>query len=131
MGIPHDHNPEQPPTSQHEANNQCANVLQLQTGIRRMIRYLHATAFIPVKTTWLSAIKRGYFTSWPGLTIAVGQQTLPTITGNRKGPHASNTTKHPIGKNKLIENDNEPNTDPPQEPDSMVTHQAFATIEDT
>jgi hypothetical protein len=34
-------------------------------------------------------------------------------------------------KNKLIENDNEPNTDPTQEPDNKVTHQAFATIEET
>jgi hypothetical protein len=49
-------NLEQPPTYQHEPNNQCASVLQLQTGIRRMIRYLHATAFSPVKTTWLLLI---------------------------------------------------------------------------
>jgi hypothetical protein len=43
---------------------QCANVLQLQTGIRRMVKYLHATAFSPVKSTGLrpsskDTIRRG------------------------------------------------------------------------
>jgi hypothetical protein len=30
--------------------------------------YLHAACFSPVKSTWITAIKNGHFTSWPGLT---------------------------------------------------------------
>jgi hypothetical protein len=54
---------------------QCANALHLlQTGIRRMVKYLHAAAFSPVKSTWLAAIVKGYYTSWPGLTPSAVQK---------------------------------------------------------
>jgi hypothetical protein len=33
-----------------------------------LINYLHAACFSPVKSTWITAIKNGHFTSWPGLT---------------------------------------------------------------
>jgi hypothetical protein len=33
-----------------------------------LIYYLHAACFSPVKSTWITAIKNGHFTSWPGLT---------------------------------------------------------------
>jgi hypothetical protein len=62
-------------------NPQCANALQLHTGIRRMIQFLHAAAFGPVKSTWITAIKRGYFATWPGLTqprsINITHKPLP------------------------------------------------------
>jgi hypothetical protein len=33
-----------------------------------LINYLHAACFSPVKSTWITAIKNGHFTSWLGLT---------------------------------------------------------------
>jgi hypothetical protein len=64
---------------------QCANVLQVNTGIKRMIHYLHAAAFSPVKSTWLAAIKKGYYTSWPGLTTAAVHKHYPQTTATAKG----------------------------------------------
>ena len=33
-----------------------------------LVRYMHAAAGLPVRSTWLKAIKNGNFNSWPGLT---------------------------------------------------------------
>jgi hypothetical protein len=33
-----------------------------------LINYLHAACFSPVKSTWITAIRNGNFTSWSGLT---------------------------------------------------------------
>jgi hypothetical protein len=35
---------------------------------KELINYLHAACFSPVKSTWITAIKNGHFTSWSGLT---------------------------------------------------------------
>jgi hypothetical protein len=35
---------------------------------KELINYLHAACFSPVKSTWITAIKNGHFTLWPGLT---------------------------------------------------------------
>jgi hypothetical protein len=64
---------------------QCANVLQLQTGIRRMVKCLHAAAFSPVKCTWIAAIVKGYYTSWPGLTTSAVQKYYPQTIATAKG----------------------------------------------
>jgi hypothetical protein len=40
----------------HDKNNQ-----------KDLINYLHAACFSPVKSTWIKAIKNGFFPSWPGL----------------------------------------------------------------
>ena len=37
-------------------------------SVGALVRYLHATAGFPVKSTWLGAIKAGNYASWPGLT---------------------------------------------------------------
>ena len=32
-----------------------------------IVRFLHAAAKFPTKRTWLKAIKKGFYSSWPGL----------------------------------------------------------------
>jgi hypothetical protein len=64
---------------------QCANVLQLQTGIRRMVKYLHAAAFSPIKATWMAAIVKGYYALWPGLTPSSVQKYYPQTMATAKG----------------------------------------------
>jgi hypothetical protein len=46
---------------------QCADLRSLQSS-ELFIKYLHATCFSPVKSTWIAALKNGSLTSWPGLT---------------------------------------------------------------
>jgi hypothetical protein len=58
-----------------------------------LIQYLHATAGSPVKATWLAAIKRGYFHSWPGLTYETAARYCPTPDATIKG-HMAQHRQH-------------------------------------
>jgi hypothetical protein len=93
------------PTSIPEIPNtlQCANVLQLQTGIRRMVKYLHVASFSPVKSTWIAAIVKGYYTSWPGLTPSTVHKYYPQMMATAKG-HLDQTRQNIRStKNKAVE----------------------------
>ena len=41
----------------------------------QLIKYFHAAAGFPTKTTWLEALNNGHYSSWIGLS----QKTLPRI----------------------------------------------------
>jgi hypothetical protein len=110
---------------------QCANVLQLQTGIRRMVKYVYAAAFSPVKSTCMAAIIKGYYTSWPGLTPSVVHKYYPQIMATAKG-HLDQT-RQKLRSTKTKSNDDQPTIEiiETQEPNNKITSQAFATIEET
>jgi hypothetical protein len=46
---------------------------------------LHAACFSPVKSTWITAIKNGHFTSWPVLTEQAVGKHLSKSTSTTKG----------------------------------------------
>ena len=46
-------------------------------SVPALIAYLHAAAGYPVKTTWLHAIKRGAYNTWPGLTYTAVLRYCP------------------------------------------------------
>eukprot|EP00956_Cyclotella_meneghiniana_P031705 scaffold84006_cov66-Cyclotella_meneghiniana.AAC.3 len=48
-------------------NEIIANVNDLPST-ERVIRYLHAAAGFPTKSTWLKAIGKGFYGTWPLLT---------------------------------------------------------------
>lgn len=56
--------------------------------IPKMLSYLHACAGYPVTSTWIQAIRRGYFVTWPGLTASRVSRYLPksaeTVMGHLK-----------------------------------------------
>jgi hypothetical protein len=58
----------------HENNNQ-----------KESINYLHAACLSPVKSTWITAIKNGNFSSWPGLTEHDVEKHLSKSTSTTKG----------------------------------------------
>ena len=39
-------------------------------SVEALVQYMHAAAGFPVKSTWLKAIKKGNFVTWPGLTYS-------------------------------------------------------------
>jgi hypothetical protein len=45
---------------------------------------MHAACFSPVKSTWITAIKNGHFTSWPGLTEHAVEKHLSKSTSTTK-----------------------------------------------
>jgi hypothetical protein len=58
----------------HDKNNQ-----------KDLINYLHAACFSTVKSTWITAIKNGNFSSWPGLTEHAVEKYLSKSTSTTKG----------------------------------------------
>jgi hypothetical protein len=66
-------------TNQVQCNHAHDNINQ-----KGLINYLHAACFSPVKSTWISAIKNGNFTSWPGLTEHAVEKHLSKSTSTTK-----------------------------------------------
>ena len=54
-------------------------------SVGALVRYLHAAAGFPVKSTWLAAIKAGNLSTWPGLTYAHASRYCPNCEENSKG----------------------------------------------
>ena len=50
-----------------------------------LVRYMHAAAGFPVRSTWLKAIKNGNFNSWPGLTYNNAAKYCPQPIETMKG----------------------------------------------
>ena len=75
-------------------------------AIPNLIKYLHAAAGYPAKRTWVRAIKRNYYTGWPGLTAKRVQRHLGpcehTTNGHMKlvSQGTKSTTKPPRHRNK-------------------------------
>ena len=54
-------------------------------SVQALVRYLHAAAGFPVKSTWLKAIKAGNFATWPGLTYSNAAKYYPESSETLKG----------------------------------------------
>jgi hypothetical protein len=68
-----------------ETNQVQCNHAHDNSNQKDLINYLHAACFSPVKSTWITAIKNGHFTSWPGLTEHAVEKHLPKSTSTTKG----------------------------------------------
>jgi hypothetical protein len=74
-----------PPTTNHKINQpQCNNAYQTN-NIADLITFLHATAFSPTPSSWIQAIQKGFFQSWPGLTTKAVRKHLPKSMTTNKG----------------------------------------------
>ena len=60
------------PNIPHDANRTTLKAYSAYDlrSVRALIRYFHAAAGYPVRSTWLKAIGSGNYTTWPGLTLA-------------------------------------------------------------
>ena len=54
-------------------------------SVEALIRYLHAEAGYPVRSTWLTAISAGNYSSWPGLTLANATKYCTSATSTIMG----------------------------------------------
>ena len=73
--------PPQGPTPTH----QSANTLMAERTKPELAQWYHATLFRPVKQTLIQAIKKGYFATWPYLTIDLINKHLPQSMATAKG----------------------------------------------
>jgi hypothetical protein len=63
-----------------ETNQVQCNHAHDNSNQKGLINYLHAACFSPVKSTWITAIKNGNFSSWPGLTEHAVEKHLSKST---------------------------------------------------
>ena len=54
-------------------------------SVAALIRYFHAAAGYPVRSTWLKAVGSGNYSTWPGLTLANTTKYCPTATATLLG----------------------------------------------
>ena len=67
-------------------NQQFANgIIKKETTINDLINFLHAACFSPSPSTWIEAIRRNYFLSWPGLTAKAVRKYLTPSPATAKG----------------------------------------------
>ena len=55
------------------------------TSVNALVRFLHAAAGFPVKSTWIAATRAGNYTTWPGLTYKNAKTYHPTTAETLKG----------------------------------------------
>jgi hypothetical protein len=102
----------------HETSNQ-----------KKIINCLHAACFSPVKSTWITAINNGNFTSWPGLTEHVVEKHLSKSTSRIKR-HANQQRMN--ARSTKINEEEECNNEAETALDNGVkTHCVYAATNDT
>jgi hypothetical protein len=74
-----------PYPAQHPTYQNVANSAYEQTNKTQLIHFLHRTCFSPVLSTWIQAIDKGFFTTWPGLTAEAVRKFLPKSLATAKG----------------------------------------------
>jgi hypothetical protein len=104
------------------------------TKIPALVKFLHATAFSPVKSTWLKAIKKGFFQLWPGLTTQAGTKHFPQSEATTKG-HMDQTWKNiPTTQSRANQPKQQMELEdhqPKQETNNASTQQLFEIITET
>ena len=64
---------------------QLNGIIRQRTTVSDLIDFLHGCTFSPVKSTWLSAVKANFFTTWPGLTYDRISRNLHEAEATTKG----------------------------------------------
>ena len=96
-------------------------------NIPALISYLHACAGFPVISTWIYAINKGWYSTWPGLTLSRVQKHMDPSEHTSMG-HMKLISKGIrstcIVPSAIDENKPEPHPEPIMEPTSNV-HDIF------
>ena len=80
-------------------NTGFANNIYECKSEENLFTYYHLACFSPVKSTWIKAIKNNFFTSWPGLTAKLVENTSINLCLLRKVTSARHR-KEPARLNK-------------------------------
>jgi hypothetical protein len=69
----------------HQHHTDTANVIIDTKTQSELMQYLHAAAFSPSVSTFTTAITKGFFTTWPGLTTEAINKSLPKSMATAMG----------------------------------------------
>ena len=72
------------PTKHLPQHSPCSNNVHTLSTKSDIMQYLHRAAFVPVVSSWTTAITAGFFTTWSGLTAALVRNNLPKIIATAK-----------------------------------------------
>jgi hypothetical protein len=119
---------QKPPTP---TNNLALGVIQNSQTKRDLAGYFHACMFSLTPSTFLRAITKGHFTSWPGLTISLIYKhltkSIATSVGHlrmqQRNYQSTKTSVKPLQDNLDIS--------PPQEKDNPLTNTMYANFVST
>ena len=121
---------------QHTTNNSCnppateAVNASIETSTKEdLIAFLHATAFSPVPSTFIKAIQRGHFATWPGLTAEAVRKHLPKSIATTLG-HLDQSRKNQRSTKQMPTKDDDTEVFAPQPAieDGRRTHHAYTGI---
>ena len=89
-----------------DRKNEIYNLEQLNSK-KGIIEFLHTALFSPVKSTWLRAIRRNHFITWPGINSHDVTKYLQPTTTTAKG-HLDRKKKNinSTNNNNNLANDN-------------------------
>ena len=94
---------EQHMPTHNNKNVHQANATLPTTNLQKHIKYLHQCAFSLTTRTWLQAVKKGHFKTWPSVTVETIQCYLPKSEATMLG-HLDQQRKN-IQSTKLNEDD--------------------------
>ena len=72
------------PLQTNHSHHQANTLFTPQTQ-QKLVQWLHAAAFSPSTSTFLNAIQRNFFATWPGLTPESVRRYLPSSEATVKG----------------------------------------------
>jgi hypothetical protein len=131
------------PIQQHQPylkhQHSSANIIIRKDKTKmELIQWLHASCGSPKQSTFIKAVQKGNFLTWPGLTIDLIKKHLPECIATNKG-HLNQerkniqSTKPSISINPLVKLEPstiERNLDffPPSESPNLKSHQCFTSV---
>jgi hypothetical protein len=73
------------PVSDQPSIHHVANNVYEQRTQPNLVQYTHAACGYPTTSTWIQAIDKGHFVTWPGLTASLVRKHLPKSIPTSKG----------------------------------------------
>jgi hypothetical protein len=125
-----------PPPAQPRAPEHHLNATIESSTLAEQIQFLHAACFSPTPSTWIQAINKGHFASWPGLTADAVRKHLPKSMATAQG-HLDQVRRNQQSTKPLTPASAEPRPDPvlgadlqatPPVTDGEHTHELYAAI---
>ena len=99
---------------------QQSNATLPTKNIQEHIKYLHQCTFSPTTRTWIQAVKKYHFKTWPGVTVDTIKQYLPKSEATTLG-HLDQQRKN-IQSTKTQDDDQHTMHTPSQLDQGMRTH---------
>ena len=108
----------------NQPTQQQSNATLPTKNLQEQIKYLHQCAFSPTIRTWIQAVKKGHFKTWPGITVETIKHYLLKLEATTLG-HLDQQCKN-IQSTKTNDDDQHTMHTPSPLDQGMHTHALYA-----